>query len=211
MATCQSYDVIFPRVHKSAERAELADLSLLLQDPLRMTIGHLCEDSTWFNDFLLSMRFSPVVRQHAQESCHCRSIWTTCINKLMVEMMQRWKSWTIENPFLASNVQLPSAQVSLFYDAFDMLFKWIMCWIYLVPTKLAILLHTLPVYLYHAYSLLGKFMPIPRYNTSLDLFGLSPCKSCSLKVETAKFKAADLDGDSVLSAHEVASLFYPET
>jgi len=30
-------------------------------------------------------------------------------------------------------------------------------------------------------------------------------------VETAKFKAADLDGDSVLSAHEVASLFYPET
>ena len=29
------------------------------------------------------------------------------------------------------------------------------------------------------------------------------------EVETAKFKAADLDKDQVLSAHEVASLFYP--
>lgn len=29
-------------------------------------------------------------------------------------------------------------------------------------------------------------------------------------VETAKFKAADVDKDQVLSAHEVASLFYPE-
>ena len=30
------------------------------------------------------------------------------------------------------------------------------------------------------------------------------------EVETAKFKAADVDKDQVLSAHEVASLFYPE-
>lgn len=30
-------------------------------------------------------------------------------------------------------------------------------------------------------------------------------------VETAKFKAADVDKDQILSAHEVASLFYPET
>ena len=30
------------------------------------------------------------------------------------------------------------------------------------------------------------------------------------EVETAKFKAADVDKDQVLSTHEVASLFYPE-
>ena len=172
----------------------------------------LWKKTTWFNDFLYLSVVHTIFT-----SCSPASSGKLSLQEHLNDLHQQADGGDdaemkeLDNRKSVSCLQrIASFGTSFpFYDAFDMLFVWIMCCIYLVPTTRAILLHILPVY--HAYEFLGKFMPIHRYSTSLVFLPVRHCKSCGLKVETAKFKAADLDGDSVLSAHEVASLFYPET
>lgn len=67
-------------------------------------------------------------------------------------------------------------------------------------------LHSLIIYC--SYVFIYIFIYVTLLLQKLSIKSYSPRRA---EVETAKFKAADVDKDQVLSVHEVASLFYPET